>query len=136
MSFQYDFATYICLESGMIRNSRLKMIQMKSTRSMSFSNMKPFWILATVFGLLFAVLFSIRLDLFDKILYTPSNVSLRSINSPSERDSWKNIFQNNRKIGSSHTTLSKTKRHNRYIKKRGRRYIFTRYSRRDWGQFC
>ncbi len=109
MSFQYDFTTDTCLESGMIRNSRLTMVQMKLPRSMSFSKMKPFWILATVFGLLFAVLFSIRLDLFDKFLYTPSNVSLRSINSPSERDSWKNIFQNNRKIGSSHTTLSKTK---------------------------
>lgn len=72
--------------------------------------MRLYWILATVFGLLFAVLFSIRLELFDKFLYTTQNDSLRTINSLSDRDSWMNIFQNNRKIGSSHTTLSKTEK--------------------------
>ena len=82
---------------------------------MSFKRMKPFWITVFVFGLIFAVLFSIRLDLFNNIFYEPENISFSSIESPQERDSWMNIMQNGRKIGVSHTTFLKRK--NGYILK-------------------
>lgn len=77
---------------------------------MYFNRMKPFWITAALLGLLFTVLFSIRLDLFNKFFNKDPKVSLSSIDSPPERDSWMNILQNGRKIGSSHTTFFKRKK--------------------------
>jgi hypothetical protein len=88
---------------------------MKLTLAMSFKRMKPFWVTVFVFGLIFAVLFFIRLDLFNKFFYEPGNISFSSIKSPLERDSWMNIMQNGRKIGVSHTTFLKRK--NGYILK-------------------
>lgn len=85
------------------------MIPMKLTLAMSFKRMKPFWITASVFGLVFAVLFFIRLDLFSKFLCESSTTSFLSIKSPPERDTWMNILQNGRKIGASHTTFLKRK---------------------------
>lgn len=82
---------------------------------MSFKRMKPFWVTVFVFGLVFAVLFSIRLELFNHFFYEPENLSFSSIESPPERDSWMNILQNGRKIGASHTTFLKRK--NGYILK-------------------
>jgi hypothetical protein len=69
---------------------------------------KPFWICAALFGLIFAVLFAVRLDLFKSLSTVPQSVSLSSIDTLPAEDSWMNIFQNGRKIGSSHTTFSKT----------------------------
>jgi len=77
---------------------------------MSFKRMKPFWITASVFGLVFAALFFIRLDLFSKYLCEPSNTSFSSIKSPLERDTWMNILQNARKIGATHTVFIKTRK--------------------------
>ena len=57
----------------------------------------------SIFALTFAVLFGIRLGILDIILSRPRTLSLESINPVSERDSWMNIFQNDRKIGFSHT---------------------------------
>jgi hypothetical protein len=82
---------------------------------MSFKRMKPFWVTVFIFGLIFAVLFSIRLELFNHFFYEPENLSFSSIESPPERDSWMNILQNGRKIGASHTTFLKRK--NGYILK-------------------
>jgi len=64
---------------------------------------KAFWIAGSIFALTFAVLFGIRLGILDILLSRPRTLSLESINSVSERDSWMNIFQNDRKIGFSHT---------------------------------
>jgi len=69
---------------------------------------KPFWICAALFGLIFTVLFSLRLGLFNSLNVNPKTVSLSGIHPLSAKDSWMNIFQNGRKIGSSHTTFSKT----------------------------
>jgi len=80
---------------------------MKLTLAMSFKRMKPFWITVFAFGLVFAVLFCIRLDLFSKFLYEPPKPFFLSIESPLERDSWMNILQNGRKIGASHTSFLK-----------------------------
>jgi len=70
--------------------------------------MKQFWISLAVFGLLFAILFSVRLDLFNSLYTNQKELSFSSANSLPERDSWMNIFQHGRKIGSSQTTFSKT----------------------------
>jgi len=83
---------------------------MKLPLTMSFKRMKPFWVTVFAFGLLFAVLFSMRLDLFNKYLYEPINMSFSSIESSPERDSWMNILQNGRKIGASHTAFIKTRK--------------------------
>jgi hypothetical protein len=64
---------------------------------------KAFWIAGSIFTLTFAVLFIIRLGILQKILSRPGTLSLESINAVSERDTWMNIFQNERKIGFSHT---------------------------------
>jgi len=64
---------------------------------------KAFWIAGSIFTLTFAILFSIRLGILQKILSHPRTLSLESINAVSERDTWMNIFQNERKIGFSHT---------------------------------
>ena len=83
---------------------------MKLPFAMSFKRMKPFWVTVLVFGLLFAVLFSMRMGLFNKYLYEPINMSFSSIESSTERDSWMNILQNGRKIGASHTAFIKTRK--------------------------
>jgi len=70
--------------------------------------MKPFWILLCLFGLIFAILFSFRLGVFNKFNSVPEELASFSIERVPEKESWMNILQNGRKIGSSHTTISKT----------------------------
>ncbi len=88
----------------------LKMIPMKLTLVMSFKRMKPFWITLFTFGIVFAVLFCIRLNLYNRFIYEPPKPFFSSADSPPERDSWMNILQNGRKIGASHTTFLKRKK--------------------------
>jgi hypothetical protein len=64
---------------------------------------KAFWIAGSIFTLAFAVLFAIRLGILEKFFFRPRTLSLESIDTVSERDAWMNIFQNERKIGFSHT---------------------------------
>jgi hypothetical protein len=64
---------------------------------------KVFWIAGSIFALTFAVLFIIRLGILEILLFRPRTLSLESINTVAERDTWMNIFQNERKIGFSHT---------------------------------
>jgi hypothetical protein len=66
---------------------------------------KPFWIAGSLFTLTFAVLFIIRLGIWDKIRSHPRTLSVESINAVSDRETWMNIFQNERKIGFSHARL-------------------------------
>ena len=56
--------------------------------------------------LAFLLLFMIRLDLFEKFFNRPQSLEIYSISSPHEKEAWMNIFQNNRKIGFSHTKIS------------------------------
>ncbi len=67
---------------------------------------KTFWIAGSIFTVVFAVLFSIRLGILEKIFYQPRSLSLTAINSVSERNTWMNIFQDKRKIGFSHTRFN------------------------------
>jgi Transglutaminase-like superfamily len=64
---------------------------------------KAFWIAGSIFALTFTVLFIIRLGILETIFSRPRTLSLESINAVSERDTWMNIFQSERKIGFSHT---------------------------------
>ena len=75
--------------------------------SMVFYKHKLFWFAGSFFALAFLILFSIRIGWVDNILSRPKTLSLASIGEVSERDTWMNIFQNNRKIGFSHSTFSK-----------------------------
>ena len=70
--------------------------------------MKPFWIILSLFGLIFAILFSFRLDVFNKFSSVSEELASFSIERVPEKESWMNILQNGRKIGSSHTLISKT----------------------------
>jgi hypothetical protein len=70
--------------------------------------MKFFWIPGLFFALLFSVLLSIRLDLLNRLFPEPENTGNTHFPALADKDSWMNIYQNNRKIGFSHTILSKT----------------------------
>ena len=70
--------------------------------------MKPFWIGAGLFGLLFAILFSIRIDLFKKPSLPFAALSISDPSSIIEKDTWMNVIQKGRKIGFSHSIFVKT----------------------------
>jgi Transglutaminase-like superfamily len=70
--------------------------------------MKPFWILLSLFGLIFAILFSFRLGAINRFNSVSEELVPFSRERVPEKDSWMNILQNGRKIGSSHTFISKT----------------------------
>jgi hypothetical protein len=66
---------------------------------------KVFWIAGSIFTLTFAVLFTIRLGIIESILSRPQTLSIESIHAVTERETWMNIFQNESKIGFSHSRL-------------------------------
>lgn len=74
---------------------------------MTIRKSKVFWITAGFFTLTFGVLFVIRLGILGRILSRPRALSVTAIHSVSERDTWMNVFQNERKIGFSHTQFHK-----------------------------
>ncbi len=67
--------------------------------------MKPYWITGGVFLFLFAVLFSVRVELFQKIFSGPDMADSLPVGALPEKDTWMNIFQKDRKIGYSHTVF-------------------------------
>jgi transglutaminase superfamily protein len=71
--------------------------------------MKPFWIGAGLFGLLFAMLFSIRIDFFKKPARHTAAFRLTDPSAIIEKDSWMNVIQKGRKIGFSHSIFMKAK---------------------------
>jgi hypothetical protein len=75
--------------------------------------MKTFRIIAAISFLLFAMLLSIRLDVYNRIFVEKETAVFLPADALPETDSWMNIFQNNRKIGYSHTLFSK--KDNRYL---------------------
>lgn len=78
-------------------------------RSWYLQRMKPFLTALAAFGVLFTILLVIRLGLFDTRLYDADNLPFFSNGAIIDRDSWMNILQHGRKIGSSHSTFSKIK---------------------------
>lgn len=72
--------------------------------------MKPFWILLCFFGLIFTILFSFRLGVFNPTNSVSKELAPSSVKRVSEKESWMNIMQNGHKIGSSHTFISQTQK--------------------------
>lgn len=70
--------------------------------------MRPFWITFGILSCLFAILFAFRLDLFHTIPSGSAKLASSFPNALPREDSWMNILQNDRKIGSSHTVFLKT----------------------------
>ncbi len=70
--------------------------------------MKKIRIAGIFFILLFCALFSIRLGLFERFMTSISDNQLVQGNALSEKETWMNVFQDNRKIGYSHAIISKT----------------------------
>lgn len=69
--------------------------------------MKPYWIAVILSGLVFATLFSIRTGVFERLtVWNVQNPSTGAIELVA-RDTWMNIIQKGRKIGFSHTVVSK-----------------------------
>jgi len=69
--------------------------------------MKPFWISVVISALVFAVLFSFRMDLFNTFFAKQYEIPVSPVSPMADRDSWMNIFQGGRKMGFSHSTFSK-----------------------------
>ena len=74
---------------------------------MSFYRNKLFWGTGALFTLAFLFLFSIRVGWLNNILSRPKTLSVAAIGEVAEKDTWMNIFQNDRKIGFSHSRFSK-----------------------------
>ncbi|MGD8367870.1 MAG: hypothetical protein PVG78_09520, partial [Desulfobacterales bacterium] len=72
------------------------------------SKMKPYWWGIALFGAVFLVLFADRLGLIDRYRFQRALPSA-SADAVAERDTWMNVYQNNRKIGFSHATLVREK---------------------------
>lgn len=70
--------------------------------------MKLFWIGAILSGILFATLLGLRGRIFNARIADPFSIPLSPDTVIPEKDTWKNIFQNDRKIGSAHSRLTKT----------------------------
>ena len=76
---------------------------------MKISKKKWFRITGGVACLAFVLLFMIRLDLFNRFLYRPRALELSTVNLSHAKETWMNIFQNNRKIGFSYSSLTPEK---------------------------
>ena len=72
---------------------------------MSIVAKKSYWIPAVVIGLVFIGLLAVRLDLPGKFAPLEEDIPIKSPGAVKNRDSWQNIFQNNRKIGYSHSVF-------------------------------
>lgn len=67
--------------------------------------MKPFWIGVLILGLAFGTLFSIRMGVFDRYSTKSPDTLGSGKTVAAETETWMNIFQNGRKIGTSHSTF-------------------------------
>ena len=68
---------------------------------------KSLWVTGIIFGVSFATLFFIRIDLFGTLFSGPKTLSPAAVAALSESDTWMNVFQNDNKIGFSHRRFSK-----------------------------
>ena len=69
---------------------------------------KPIWIATVVFALLFGTLFSIRAGLFFQEKARNDSAALSAAENFSDKNTWMNIFQNDNKIGFSHSSYART----------------------------
>ena len=73
---------------------------------MSSKDLKPFRIAGLVAAGLFLGLFLIRVDALEVLFGGPKSFSADAVSAVRGRESWMSIFQNDRKIGFSHTRLA------------------------------
>ena len=70
---------------------------------------KRFSIIVTIsFGVLFLSLLSIRMGVFNKQADLPKTISIKPADDFSGKETWKNILQNDKKIGFSHSRYTRT----------------------------
>ena len=74
---------------------------------MAIYQKKSIWISGIFFGLSFALLFFIRVDLYGILFSGHKSLSPTAVAALPESDTWMNIFQNDNKIGFSHKSFSK-----------------------------
>ena len=72
---------------------------------MPFKRMKFFWITGLTAIGVFMALFLIRMDMFERFFHAPKSLAAGEAQYAGARESWMNIFQNQRRIGFSHTRL-------------------------------
>ena len=66
-----------------------------------------YFLIAGSFAVLaFIFLFMVRIDLLEKFLSRPKTLTIHPVTSPREKENWMSIFQNNHKIGFSHSRFS------------------------------
>jgi hypothetical protein len=68
---------------------------------------KSIWVTGIFFGISFASLFFIRIDLYGTLFSGHKSLSPAAVTALPESDTWMNIFQNDNKIGFSHKSFSK-----------------------------
>jgi hypothetical protein len=73
---------------------------------MASNDLKPFRLAGLVATGLFLSLFLIRVDALEVLFGGPKSFSANAVSAVRGRESWMNIFQNDRKIGFSYTRLS------------------------------
>jgi len=72
---------------------------------MATKHLQPFWTAGILAAGLFLILLLVRMDVFERLLSGPKSVSMDAGSAANTRESWMNIYQNNRKIGFAHTRL-------------------------------
>jgi hypothetical protein len=70
--------------------------------------MKSFWTVGLMSAAAFLVLFLIRMDVLQQLLHTSKSLAGSAAPSIPARESWMSIFQNQRRIGFSHTRFFPT----------------------------
>jgi hypothetical protein len=68
--------------------------------------MRPFRTAGFIATGLFIVLFLIRMDVFEFLLFGPKSLSASAVSAGGSRESWMSIYQNNRRIGFAHTRFA------------------------------
>jgi hypothetical protein len=68
---------------------------------------KSAWLFGIIISGLFLVLFFIRLDLFEAFLSRSPELAPATVKNIPDRDAWMSIFQQDQKIGYSHSTVKK-----------------------------
>lgn len=73
---------------------------------MTLRRNKPFWVAGSLLVMVFLGLLAIRLGLIELLRSRPKTLSISPMGLPPERETWMNIWQNDRKIGVSHSEFT------------------------------
>lgn len=73
---------------------------------MTLRRNKPFWVAGSLLVMVFLGLLAIRLGMIELLRSRPKTLSISPMGLPPERETWMNIWQNDRKIGVSHSEFT------------------------------